>query len=282
MKLPLHDGITDADTDKFIKQVSRLTLSQVVERVTVTERLSGLDGQDARLRKYTVLLGFYPPDEYRSEYGITSEMLHESLVFNFAGKLKREIQVDMRDAAKTAAQDLQIGVGLKVRGNDLAEDADGDRGRKGQDDELDDDDGDAYQAKRQAQARQHEYEEDDADSGVADLEDFVERQLEEHDADGELLANGDPDEAMEVDATEKAEAEAKADVLSETFKAANKYATSFSFDLHGGHSAQFDLEVSHYFRMLLSSSFRQVPQSCCWWISLSGHVGLLSSMRCRV
>ena len=55
--------------------------------------------------------------------------------------------------------------------------------------------------------------------------------------------NGDAEE-MDVDATEKAQADVRADLLSETFKIAAKYATSFSFDVHGGKSAQFNLEVS--------------------------------------
>ncbi len=243
MKLPLRETVTDSDNETFIKQVSRLTLSQVVERVTVTERLSGR-AEDARLRKYTVLLDFYPPAEYRSEYEITSDQLQESLAFSFAEKLRKEIVAEMRTAQKTSTQDLHIGQGLRVRGNDLAEDEDGAVGRSGRDDELDDDDGDAYQAKRQAQARQHEYEaDDDADSGIADLEDFVEQRLAEDEEEPGRRMNGDAEE-MDVDATEKAQADVRADLLSETFKIAAKYATSFSFDVHGGKSAQFNLEVS--------------------------------------
>jgi DNA-directed RNA polymerase I subunit RPA1 len=238
MKLPLRESVSTTHTETFIKQVSRLTLSQVIERVTVTERLSSRDVADARLRKYTVLLEFYPPDEYRSEYEVMPDQIHESLAFNFAGTLKKEIQYEFRLATKVAAQDLAVGSGLKVRGGGNDEEEAEVGGRRGRDDELDNDDGDAGQLKRQAQSHQHEYEADEDVDHVEDLEDFVERQGvvdEERD---------DDEEGMDVDAGDKAEADAKADMLADTFKTASKYASDFSFDVHGGKSAQFDLEVS--------------------------------------
>ncbi|WWC70704.1 uncharacterized protein I206_104655 [Kwoniella pini CBS 10737] len=246
MKLPLREAVTDKDTDTFVKQVSKLTLSQVVERVTVTERLSSktTESGGTRQRKYTVLLEFYPSDEYCKEYEITPEQLHESLAFSFAPRLKKEIVAEMRDVAKSAQQDLQVGKGIKVRGgngaDELVEDHDGDldgegnANRRGKDDELAEaDDEDSYALKRTAQARQHEYEEDsNADSGIADLEDFVEQQIDHQ----------DDDEDQVEDAAEKAKQNQKSDDLAELFKLASKYATTFSFDLHKGKSAQFDLE----------------------------------------
>ena len=232
MKLPLRESVSDADCEAFIKQVSRLSLSEVVERVVVTERLSARTSTDARLRKYTVLLEFYPPEEYKSEYELTPAQLHEALAYNLSWRLKKELLSEMRMAKQTAAQDMAVGVGIKVRGGD-DEEQDETIPRRGRDDELEDDDGDAGQAKRHAQATQHEYEEDErSDDGIADMEDYVERNLE----------NDDEDEEMDVDPTEKAQADAKADLLADTFKAGSKYATSFSFDVHGGRSAQFDLE----------------------------------------
>ncbi|KAL0255697.1 hypothetical protein I308_100504 [Cryptococcus tetragattii IND107] len=238
MKLPLREHISDKDIETFVKQVSRLTLSEVVERVTVTERLSSKSSEtDSRQRKYTVLLEFYPPEEYGTEYEITPEQLHESLAWNFAPRLKKEIQNEIRRVAKTKEQEAQVGKGRKVRagGEEVDEeevDRETDVRRRGRDDELDNDDEDSYQLKRAAQAKQHEYEADsDADSGVADLEDFVEKELEE-----------DDEEAVEDDATEKAKKDQKADDWAELFKLASKYATTFSFDGHSGKSAQFDLE----------------------------------------
>ncbi|WRT67829.1 uncharacterized protein IL334_004803 [Kwoniella shivajii] len=256
MKLPLRETISDRDTETFIKQVSRLTLSQVVERVTVTERLSSKSSESSgtRQRKYTVLIEFYPPEEYAPEHEITPEQLHEALAFSFAPRLKKEILGEMRNVAKSAQQDLQVGKGLKVKigGDDLADeeaengtgadvDGEGNAKRRGRDDELDDDDEDSYQLKRTQQSRQHEYEEDSqADSGIADLEDFVEKELNNGEGDDD---DGDEDGDINTeDAIEKARKNQKADDLAELFKLGSKYATTFSFDDHSGKSAQFDLE----------------------------------------
>ena len=240
MKLPLRETVTDADCESFIKQVSKLTLSEVVERVVVTERLSTRTSTDARLRKYTVLLEFYPPEEYQSEYALTTDQLHEAVAFNLSWRLKKELLAEMRTAKATITQDMAVGVGLKVRSEDDPEGiADEETSaRRGRDDELDDDDNDAGQAKRAKQATQHEYEDDEAPEGdIADMEDYVERQLQED-------REEEDEEDVSIDPKDKAKKDEQADHLAETFKAAAKYATNFSFDQHGGKSAQFDLEVS--------------------------------------
>ncbi|KAL7423169.1 hypothetical protein Q5752_002469 [Cryptotrichosporon argae] len=247
MKLPLRDEVTEDVAESFIKQVSRLTLSQVVERVTVTERLSAksADANDARLRRYTVLLDFYPSDEYCAEYEITPGQVHEALAMSFAARLKKEIQAEIKMHAKAREQDLSVGKGLRVRsGAGGAEDEVGDEDeaprRAGRDDELDDDDddGDAGELKRRAQGRTHEYEDEDDEGGAGaarDLEDVVERESDD--------GSDDDDDAVNADAAaHKARADAQADALAELFKLQSKYATSFSFDAHAAQSAQFDLE----------------------------------------
>jgi DNA-directed RNA polymerase I subunit RPA1 len=245
MKLLLRDSTRDEDIEPFIKTVSRVTLSQVVERVTVTEQLSGKTDM-ARQRRYTVLVELYPPKEYQAEYEVTPKQVHESLAFNFSQQLTKEIKAEITRAIKSQEDNLNVGQGKKMNlKGDMGETAADDEGdapstnqRRGRDDELDDDDGDAYQAKRQQQTRQLDYEDDDdAESGIADYEDYVERGAE-----GEAEA----DDGLDKDPMEKAQIDQEADLLGEAFKKWCKYATSFSFDNHGGRSAQFDLEVSFH------------------------------------
>jgi DNA-directed RNA polymerase I subunit RPA1 len=238
MKLLLRDTTRDEDVEPFIKTVSRVTLSQVVERVTVTEQLSGKTDM-ARQRRYTVLVELYPSKEYETEYEINPKQVHESLAFNFSQQLTKEIKAEITRAIKSQEDNLNVGQGKKMnlKGDhgEVPEDEDAPTNqRRGRDDELDDDDGDAYQAKRAQQTRQLDYEDDeDAESGIADYEDYVERD-----------AGGEEEEGVDKDPMEKAQIDQEADLLSEAFKKWCKYATSFSFDNHGGRSAQFDLEVS--------------------------------------
>jgi DNA-directed RNA polymerase I subunit RPA1 len=236
MKLPLRESTSDEAVAAFTKEVSRLTLAEVVERVTVTEQLTGKDLEygNSRLRKYRVHLQFYPPEEYTTEYDCSPLVLHESLAFNFAARLKKEVQKELATAAKAAAQDEALGKGRTVHGNEEAEEEEGTSRRRGRDEDLgiDDDDGDAGQDKRTRQARQHEYEEDEREHALADLEDNIEALADEE----------EEEEEMDIDPAQKAATDAQADAMVEMFKLASKYATSFSFDTVNGKSAEFDLQ----------------------------------------
>lgn len=235
MQLPLREHTTEETAIEFAKEVSRLTVGEVVERVTVTEQLSSreVEANNSRLRKYTVHLQFYPPEEYSAEYRIKPVELHEALAFNFAARLKKEIQAELRLAAKAYQQDLAVGQGHKIRDSDMAGDEEDEPRRRGRDEDLgiDNDDGDAGEQKRTRQARQHEYEEDERADNLADLEDNIERLAQEE----------EDEEALDIDPAQKAATDAQADELAEKFKLYSKYATSFSFDTINGKSAQFDL-----------------------------------------
>ena len=237
MQLPLRDDTTEETAIEFTKEVSRLTVGEVVERVTVTEQLSSrdTDANNSRLRKYTVHLQFYPPEEYTAEYRIKPVELHEALAFNFAARLKKEIQAELRIAAKAYQQDLAVGQGRKIRDNVEAGDEEDEPRRQGRDDDLgiDNDDGDAGEQKRTRQAQQLEYEADEQEHNLADLEDNIERLAQE--------ADDEDDEALDVDPAQKAATDAQAESLADMFKLQCKYATMFSFDTINGKSAQFDL-----------------------------------------
>lgn len=230
MNLPLREHVESSDADTFVKHVSRLTLSEVVEKVTVTERLSGknADANNSRVRRYTVLLNFYPPEEYTEEYKITRDQLHDSLCTSFADRIKREIVGQLRTAIKAKEQDQAVGKGLRVR---AGADVESEAPRRGRDDELDDDDEDSGQLKRARQQKALEYEDDEEDAGLKDLEDIIEDDGSESESEDE----------EDDSAAAKAVSDALADRFAEQFKKASKYATDFNFDARGK-SAQFELQ----------------------------------------
>ncbi len=248
MKLAVNPGVSEETVERFIKDTSRLTLSQVVERVTVLERLSAktIDQVDRR-RTYTVTLHFFPPEEYRAEYHTTPAQILASMPASFAFVLQKEIAKEFKEAAKALANDIQsVGKGRAVRErpNEINEEDE----RAGRDEELDDD-GDAYEMKRKLQSEQvtgYESDEDEDLGGEMDEEDILANRVdalgEDEDEDGD---------GYEVDGQggeEKAKAKAKDDQdleeIGEMFKTVSKYATNFSFDLKGGLSCEFELEVS--------------------------------------
>jgi DNA-directed RNA polymerase I subunit RPA1 len=215
-------------------------LSQVVDKVTVTERLSGKTIEQVdRRRTYTVLVEFYPAEEYQQEYNVTAKQIMESLPSSFAIHLQKEITKEFKNTAKALANDINsVGKGRAVRESaNQVNEADE---RAGRDEELDDD-GDAYEMKRKQQGEQvasYESDEEDNDADM-DEEDVLEARIEEDDdaEDGE-------ESAEKADALAKAEADAYAEDVGEYFKSASKYATKFEFDHRTGKSFEFDLEVS--------------------------------------
>lgn len=240
MKLPLKDAMEEEDIDIFMKDTGRLNLSQVVDKVTVTERLSGktIDQADRR-RTYTVLLDFYPAEEYSKEYHITPRELMESLPSSFAVHLSKEITKEFKEAQKALTNDINsVGKGRAFResANEVAEGEE----RAGRDDALDDD-GDAYEMKRKSQSEQVATYESDVESegGELDEEDRLAARLEE-DSDAEDEVEDEPE------AVAKAKLDQHVEDVGDFFKSISKFATSFSFDLKHGRSCQFDLEVSFY------------------------------------
>jgi DNA-directed RNA polymerase I subunit RPA1 len=238
MKLPIQPSIADEDIEKFIKKTSRLNLSEVVERVTVTERLSGKTIEQVdRRRTYTVLLEFYDKAEYLEEYHVTPRQIMESLPSSFAVLLQKEITKEFKAAARALANDINsVGKGRAVR--ESADQINEEDERAGRDEELDDD-GDAYEMKRKAQTEQiATYDSDEEEDNEQDEEDILAARVEE-DSDAEDEGEGKTDEA-----TTKAKNDQRMEDVGEFFKLASRYATTFSFDLVNGKSCQFDLEVS--------------------------------------
>ncbi|TDL29688.1 beta and beta-prime subunits of DNA dependent RNA-polymerase [Rickenella mellea] len=91
MKLKVRPGTSGTDVDAFCKKASRLCLSQVVEKVTVKERLS-----KTRRKEFVVDLSFYPSNEYQQEYDISTEELLSAFGTKFPLILKKEIQTELR------------------------------------------------------------------------------------------------------------------------------------------------------------------------------------------
>ncbi|KAJ9118268.1 hypothetical protein QFC22_004179 [Naganishia vaughanmartiniae] len=256
MKLPLLESVTDEQIDKFLKNTSRLSLSQVVDKVTVTERLAGKTIEQVdRRRTYTVLVEFYPAEEYQEEYNVTAKQIMESLPSSFAVHLQKEITKEFKNTAKALANDFNsVGKGRAVR--EAANQVNETDERAGRDEELDDD-GDAYEMKRKQQSEQvtsYESDEEDNDADM-DEEDVLEARIEEDDE-----AEDGEESQEKADALAKAEADAYAEDVGEYFKSASKFATKFEFDHRTGKSFAFDLEFTGTSQKLL---LVDVIERCC-------------------
>jgi hypothetical protein len=190
MTITAAKGISEDQVDAFARRASRLTLSQVIERVTVEERLTV--NNQARRKQFTIDIVFYPEREYRAEFDVSPMELVHAFRNRFPLTLKREIQLEIkRLAAELKRQADEIGKGTTIPQGEggtssavghAEEDVDADAGepapRRDADDESEAGDGDASIEKHQRQKQQQtsygseedEDTEDDIEAPDAEME----------------------------------------------------------------------------------------------------------------
>jgi DNA-directed RNA polymerase I subunit RPA1 len=286
MSMEVRPGVSDKDIDIFCKRASRVTLAQVVENVTVRERLT-VEGE-ARRTQFTIDLSLYPKKEYLSEYDIEPLEILACFTTKFPLTLKKEMQNEMKklDAdLKSQIRELGQGKKQKPRAGEQAEaDDDGDEPtsskskKKDDDDESEAGDGDADNEKRARQKKQQATYDDDEE--------------DEEDED-EPLNDDDIEAAYASDAPEVPKKKLKSlstakrvSAVADAFTRNLQHATSFSFDES---KCTFQLQVSFLNRVFLSSadvsdlfSSVQICPSSCWLAFSNEHVVPRSFVRYRV
>ncbi|KZT29285.1 beta and beta-prime subunits of DNA dependent RNA-polymerase [Neolentinus lepideus HHB14362 ss-1] len=178
------------EVEAFCKNASRLALSQVVDHVTVQESLT-VNGA-ARNKQYTIDIGFFPEDEYRSEYDVEPREILAAFGSRFPQLLKKEIMREMKKLDTDLKGQISVlGKGTAVKERVPAptdDDEDGGAAGGGKDDdqrsELDEVEDEKNAKKKQQHAT---YESDD--DGDVDMDELDDAAIE--------AAYADNDEPME-------------------------------------------------------------------------------------
>lgn len=250
MKIPFTEHVTEEQQKQFIKDYTRLTISQVVDHVSVSERLTAKTAQTSysRRRIYEVTMHLFSKKEYQEEYSTTPMQILRGLATTFIPKLQDEIRKELKLNSKQAkAQAADVGkshapVNTAV-GNAADEEETDIRGR------LDEgaEDGDADDQRRALQgAQQHTY--DDESDAEENGEDNFEKNF------GADLSGSDDDsedeEAKEAKAkahepslAENSRVEAMKVIETEVNENA-KLVHDFVFDKTNGGFCTFRLDVS--------------------------------------
>ena len=250
MRLPVCEGITDAQMRTFCKDGSRLVLSQIVEEATVTERVlpkTPANGYQ-RQKMYTVRLALYPADEVREEYNTSTEHVLAGLEATFVPLVEREILRELKRLRRDHVRQTQsIGHGetFAAPARD-ADDAEAPAQRTADDDDDDDESGnvsdtgddDADAAKRRANASSHVSYDDDA---------------EREDDDAEVNAAFQDERLVDDEAAEEGAEplETRISDLDERLTSESKFVTGFRFDTQHGAWAEFDLQMDNVTEKML-------------------------------
>jgi len=242
MTMKVRPGISPQEMDLFCKRASRVKLSQVVDNVTVTERIV-VTGH-ARRTEFTVDIRFFPKEEYESEYDVEPHEILAAFATRFPLMLKKEMQSEMKKLdADLRSQIAELGKGRKVssrrngeeQGKDDDDDDDGEATLKKRDADEGSEvgDGDADDNKRARQKKeQATYESDE--SGDEDAEEFGDAALEAEFA-------TEPDEGTGLVKDTKDPFQTQVHKVKDTFQRNLNHATSFSFTEA---CCEFKLEVS--------------------------------------
>ncbi|KAK0461936.1 uncharacterized protein EV420DRAFT_137191 [Desarmillaria tabescens] len=279
MTMKVRPGIPQADIDMFCKRASKLTLSQVVEKVTVTEQLKAQGA--ARRLEYLFDITFFPEAEYTAEHEVDPSEILACFATKFPLTLKREIVNEMKRLdSDVKTQMAELGRGKKTREEGVAdgdggdEDAGEPKRTRGDDEGSEVGDGDADDAKRARQRKQQAtYDEDDE-----------EQEEEEKDMEAELEAEFTSDTESEYEDKAKArskELQEDAKRVGDLFMGHLHQCTSFDFSES---RCTFTLEFSSEMPKLLfigivertcrSTIIRQIPGiTDCFQVKSDGKSG---------
>lgn len=116
MRMEVAAGVSQEDVETLCKMASKVTLSQVVEEVTVNERLSTKDSDNAysRDKLYTVKMKFFPREEYEEEFRTTPEQILRCIQRTFTPAFDKEVAKGLKNSMK-GARLSEIGKGQKER-----------------------------------------------------------------------------------------------------------------------------------------------------------------------
>ncbi|KAM0755051.1 DNA-directed RNA polymerase [Meredithblackwellia eburnea MCA 4105] len=264
MSLPILTNVTEERLQKFCQNSTRLTLSQVVDNVTVTERLSSKTQANgfSRSKEYTIRLNFFPAADYEAEYSVDREQILTGLHRAFVPALDRAILKEIKqnekenngqggDIGKARSQVSNAAAAKQAAAAAAGEDEDDQVvGR----DEGELEDGDADDARRRRQGKDESDDEDEDDANPDEDEDARLERAFQSDSDD---SSNDEDAALSDEDPEMAEKRSKGEKISRMRQLERKiagnsrYIEKVRFDIENGGFCELDLEFSSKAHKLL-------------------------------
>ncbi|GAA5891337.1 hypothetical protein JCM6882_004661 [Rhodosporidiobolus microsporus] len=264
MNLPILEAVSDSKLKTFCQSSTRLTLSQVVDDVTVEERLTPKSQATnyTRQKVYAVKLNLFPRADYDAEYSISSEQILAGIARNFVPLLDKAILKEIKqNDRELKSQAGEVGRGKKVserKGKASGADEDGageeDAGVVGrQADEEIDGDADDERRGRQAQDEQNYDSDEDEDKDDADADEAaLEAKFKDADGSDDEDSSDEEDEDPEAVARRsKAESLERMKQFERKVPDTSRYVNKLTFDKEDGEWCEFELEFSSQAHKLL-------------------------------
>jgi DNA-directed RNA polymerase I subunit RPA1 len=246
MTLRLIENLSEEEGRKFAKAISRLSLAEVVDEASVSERIgAGVGRPHARI--YDIELKFFPSEEYTETYAISVQDVVDTLTRKFVTKLqnltrkalgKKKTEKSAKSAANTAAVP-EIGVSVGVVEEQRAE-AEREGGDEDEDDDGDDDATNAKQKSNRTEAVSYAANDEEDDAVQAQMQRDASPEDDEDMEDEGIGASLAPSDAE--DEADKEKSRAVNEYREEDVMAKNSDVTRFRFDEKKGNWCQLSLE----------------------------------------
>lgn len=241
MTLPIWDDVSDEQADLFCKSISKVVLSEVVDKVTVIETTGSSDG-NAPSRSYAINMKFFSKEEYNEQYDVSAEELQNVISNKFLTQLETAILKEVKKQKKTSLP--EVGVAVPTSQAALNEAAEGSVDKATQDN----DEEEARKKGKQAVS----YEEPDDEeletmrqAEKSSDEEELDSDKETKDSDAESDSDVEMDDAIERTAVEttknlnKSQRDRQHEVTSK-----QRFVTKYNFDDENGKWCEFRLELA--------------------------------------
>lgn len=279
MNLPIIASVSDDRLKTWCQESTRLVLSQVLDEVTVLERLSPKTAETnySRQKTYTVRLNLFPRSDYEAEYSVTPAEIISGIAKTFVPMLDKAILKEIKQndkEIKSQAGDMGKGTREKTRGGkSTAADEDGageaDAAVVGRDDgEEIDGDADDERRKRQGDEEATYDEDEDDEDKEDDTEGLLEAKFKDDDDDKESSDEDDSDDESEDEEVVAKRTQAatieRIKLIERRVGESSRYINKLTFDKEKGEFCEFELEVRHPDRLSFSAS---LTKPCLAWNS---------------
>ncbi|QEU58218.1 Rpa190 [Kluyveromyces lactis] len=256
MTMPIRDDVSDELADTFCKNITKVMLSEVIDKVQVTETIGAQDSSTSS-RSYIINVRFFDSEEYLEEYDVTKEELESVIAGKFIKTLETAIVKEIKKQKKTSLPDVgialpksQTAMGTDERITNVEEDNDEEQMRKKSKESVSYDDPDEDEVETMRQAEQTSDEEFDSDK------------------ESESESDEDMDEAKKERENGKHMTKEQRDRQSALISS-TRFVTKYNFDDDEGKWCEFKLELAGDTEKLLmvnivedicrKSIIRQVP-----------------------
>ncbi|KAL1866279.1 hypothetical protein Plec18167_009119 [Paecilomyces lecythidis] len=246
MTLVLNEELSDDDSEKFAKAISKLTVAEVVDKLQVKESISAKGG--ARAKVYNIHIDLFPAEEYTKEYAIQIKDVLNALQAKFIPRLVKLARAELKrredEKSLKSYSTAQPEIGVSV-GTIEEEPRHANRGDEPADDDVEDDEDDAKRARGgQNRSNQVSYEApDDDEENIIRRQQSPEAESDDEAEESKPRKNRDVEMADASDDDDSDDEQLKDSKLREDdIKSKFAEITQFKFDQKKGDSCKIQLQ----------------------------------------